>query len=171
VASFKHHKGHRYLLDAAKRVRRAIPEVRFVLVGRGPLEPELRRQASELGLDGTLVFAGYRADAPRVASAFDLFVLSSVYEGLSIALVEAMALGLPAVVTAVGGLPEVVEHGQQGLVVQPADPGAIADAVLSLLADPGRRQRLGEAGRRRAGQFDIRRAAGRMEEVYAELLG
>ena len=171
VASFTPHKGHRYLVQAADRVRRAVPEVRFVLVGQGPLERKVRRQASELGLDRTVVFAGYREDAPRIAGAFDVFALPSLYEGLSIALVEAMAMGRPAVVTEVGGLPEAVEHGQQGLVVRPGDPDALGDAILTLLGDAPLRRRLGDAGRRRAGAFDIRRAASRMEEVYAELLG
>jgi glycosyltransferase involved in cell wall biosynthesis len=171
VASFKRHKGHQYLIRAAERVRRAVPDVRFVLVGRGPLEERVRAQARALGLDGTLIFAGYREDAPRIAGAFDVFALSSVYEGLSIALVEAMAQGRPVVVTEVGGLPEVVEHGQHGLVVRAEDPDALGDAILTLLQDAGLRQRFGEAARRRAGDFDIRRAASRIEEVYGELVG
>jgi glycosyltransferase involved in cell wall biosynthesis len=106
-----------------------------------------------------------------VAGACDLFTLPSVYEGLAIALIEAMALGRPAVVTRAGGLTEVVEHGKQGLVVDPGDPKGLADAIISLLRDPDLRHRFGEAGRRRAGRFDIRRAVRRHEEVYTELLG
>ena len=107
-----------------------------------------------------------------MAATFDVFALSSVYEGLSIALMEAMALGKPVVVTEAGGLPEVVEHGKQGLVVRRATPPALADGILALLARrrPAR-ERLGEAGRQRAADFDIRRAARRIEAVYAELLG
>ena len=170
VANFRPSKGHAVLLEAAVRVRRAIPKVRFVLVGLGPLESEIRRRARELGLDGTVVFAGARGDAPRVAGACDLFTLPSVYEGLAIALIEAMALGRPAVVTRAGGLTEVVEHGKQGLVVDPGDPKGLADAIISLLRDPDLRHQFGEAGRRRAAKFDIRRALRRHEEVYSELL-
>ncbi len=153
VASFKRHKGHRHLLEAADRVRREVPEVRFVLVGHGPLEGAIRRQARELALDETLVLAGYREDAAAVAATFDVFALSSVYEGLSIALMEAMALGKPVVVTEVGGLPEVVEHGKQGLVVRSADAPALADGILELLGDAGLRRRLGEGGRRAGRQL------------------
>lgn len=171
VASFKRHKGHRHLLEAADRVRREVPDVRFVLVGHGPLEGAIRQQARELALDETLVLAGYRDDAAAVAATFDVFALSSVYEGLSIALMEAMALGKPVVVTEAGGLPEVVEHGKQGLVVRSADAPALADGILELLGDAGLRQRLGAGGRQRAADFDIRRAANRIEAVYEELLG
>jgi glycosyltransferase involved in cell wall biosynthesis len=171
VANFRPSKGHSILLEAAVLVRRAIPDVRFVLVGLGPLEPEIRRGVRRLGLDGTVVFAGARDDAPRVAGAFDVFALPSVHEGLAIALIEAMALGRPAVVTRAGGLTEVLEHGKQGLVVNPRDPHGLADAIIRLLQDGDLRQELGEAGRRRAADFDIRKAVRRHEEVYTELLG
>lgn len=170
VANLKAHKGLDHLLRAAVDVRRAIPDVRFVVVGQGPLQHELREQARELGLNGTVVFTGYREDAPRVAAAFDVFVLSSLYEGLSIALVEAMALGKPAVVTAVGGLPEVVVDGEHGLVVPPGNPSSLAEGILSLLRDAERRARLGDAARRRVADFDIRKAVRRIEEVYEEIL-
>jgi glycosyltransferase involved in cell wall biosynthesis len=171
VANFRPSKGHSVLMQAATRVRQAIPEVRFVLVGLGPLESQIRRQARELDLDGTVVFAGARADAPRVAGACDLFALPSLYEGLAIALIEAMALGRPAVVTRAGGLTEVVEDGKQGLVVDPGNPLTLADAIITLLQDAALRKRFGAAGRLRAADFDVRKAVRRHEQVYAELLG
>lgn len=170
VANFKAHKAHDVLLQAAAEVRRAVPDVRFVLVGTGLLEADLRRQAMSLGLGGTVVFAGFREDAPRVASTFDVFALPSTYEGLSIALLEAMALGRAPVVTRVGGLSEVVEDGEHGLVVPPGDPRALAQGLVRLLGDRTLRERLGEAARRRAMEFDIRRAVSRMEDVYEDLL-
>lgn len=170
VANFRALKGHGQLLRAALHVRREIPEVRFVLVGRGPLEGAIRREALELGLDGTVVFAGFRTDAPRVASAFDVFVLPSLHEGLSIALLEAMALGKPSVVTRVGGVPEVIQPEREGLLVPPGDAVALARAILSLLRDSQLRARLGKAARRRAAEFDIRRTVRRIEAVYEELL-
>ena len=118
-----------------------------------------------------MVFAGYREDALRIASTFDVFVLSSLHEGLSIALLEAMALGKPPVVTRVGGLPEVVEDGGTGSSFRPPTPAALADGIVRLLEDPATRSCLGEAARRRAADFDIRRAVRRMEEVYGELTG
>jgi glycosyltransferase involved in cell wall biosynthesis len=126
--------------------------------------------AETSGLNGTIVFAGFREDALRVASAFDVFALASTYEGLSIALLETMALGKPAVVTRVGGLPEVVDDGVTGLLVPSGSPESLAGAIVRLLKDPGLRDRLGEAGRVRAETFDIRLAVRRTEEVYGELL-
>jgi len=170
VANFRHTKGHGYLLQAAALVRRSVPDVRFLLVGQGPLEAEVRLEAERLGLGGTVIFAGFREDVPRLTAAIDVFALSSVHEGLSIALMEAMALGKPPVVTRVGGLPELVEDRRHGLLVPPADPTALAAGILTLVQDPSLRARMGQAARQRAADFDIRTAVLRMEEVYAELL-
>jgi glycosyltransferase involved in cell wall biosynthesis len=171
VANFKAHKGHRHLLEAASIVRRSLPEARFVLAGAGPTERQVRERAAALGLEGTVVFAGPREDAPRLAAAADLFVLPSEHEGLPVALLEAMALGRAVVATRTGGVPEVVEDGRHGLLVPPADPRALAEAIAELLRDPARRARMGEEGRRRAAAFDLRRAVRRIEDVYEELLG
>ena len=170
VANFKPGKGHGALVDAAVLVRRSVPDARFVLVGRGPFEPDVRRRAQELGVDSSFVYAGYREDATRIMKAFDVLAVPSVYDGLSIALLEAMSLGVPAVLTRVGGNPEVVSDGEQGLVVPPADREALAGGIIALLRDAGLRARLGEAAKRRAADFDIRSAVRRTEEVYEELL-
>jgi glycosyltransferase involved in cell wall biosynthesis len=170
VANFKAAKDHATLLRAAVQVRQAIPAVRFVLVGQGPLEAEIRHQAGELGLDGTVVFAGFRTDATRLMAAFDAFALSSTYEGLPIALIEAMATGCPAVVTRVGGTPEVVDDGVHGFLVPPRDPDALAAGLTRLLGDRSLRAAMGAAAAGRAQDFDIRKAVRRMEQVYARLL-
>jgi len=170
VANFKAAKDHATLLRAAAQVRQAIPSVRFVLVGQGPLEAETRRLAGQLGLDQTVVFAGFRTDATRLMAGFDAFALSSTYEGLPIALIEAMAVGCPAVVTAVGGTPEVVADGVHGFLVPPRDPAALAAGLTRLLGDRALRDGLGEAAAARAQDFDIRTAVRRMEQVYARLL-
>jgi glycosyltransferase involved in cell wall biosynthesis len=170
VANFKAHKGHEFLLRAAVQVRRAVPEVRFVLVGVGPLESSIRKLAAELELDGTVVFAGFRDDAPRLMLAGDVFVLPSEREGLPVALLEAMALARAPIVTPVGGVPEVVRDGREALFVRPRDAPALADAISWLLARPSDRARLGEAARLRVKRYDIRNAARRMESVYKELV-
>ena len=170
VANFKAAKDHATLLRAAVQVREAVPSVRFVLVGQGPLEAETRRLAGELGLDQTVVFAGFRPDATRLMAAFDAFALSSTYEGLPIALIEAMATGCPAVVTRVGGTPEVVADGVHGYLVPPKDPAALAAGLTRLLGDRSLRAGMGAAAAGRAQDFDIRRAVRRMEQVYARLL-
>lgn len=170
VANFRADKGYPYLLKAALLIREAIPGTRFIFVGVGSLEEETRRRAKRLGLEGTIVFAGYREDVPSILSACDLFVLASLHEGLPISLMEAMALGIPAVVTNVGGNAEIIDHDEQGLLVRPADPGALADNVVSLLLDDSRRARLGRAARARAASFSIARSVRRIEQVYEELL-
>jgi len=170
VAHLKPHKGHRHLLKAASLVRARHPAVRFVLVGRGPLEASLRQQARELGLDGTVTFTGFRDDALDLVRTFDVFVLPSYHEGLPLALVEAMALGKPPVVTRVGGNPEVVRAGVDGLIVEAADSHALADAIISLLDDEGWRRRIGDAARERAATFDIRNAVPRIQQVYEGIL-
>jgi glycosyltransferase involved in cell wall biosynthesis len=170
VANFRVEKAHGDLLRAAVLVRESLPDVRFLLVGHGPLEAQMRAEAARLGLDDTVIFAGFREDVPRLAAALDVFALSSRHEGLSIALMEAMALGKPPVVTSVGGLPELVTHDRDGLLVPPGDPGALAAGIVTVLQDRALAGRLGEAARRRAAGFDIRAAIGRMEDVYGELL-
>jgi glycosyltransferase involved in cell wall biosynthesis len=171
VGNFTPKKAHRDLIEAVSAIRRSLPEVRLVLVGHGPLEGDLRSRVRDLGLESSVTFAGYRTDATRLAAALDVFVLPSRFEGLSIAMLEAMALGRAVVATRVGGSPEVVEDGESGILVEAGDPGALAEAIGSLLRDPSRRARMGEAARRRAGRFDIGAAAARMEEVYEGLLG
>jgi glycosyltransferase involved in cell wall biosynthesis len=170
VANFKAAKDHATLLRAAVQVRQAVPSVRFVLVGQGPLEAETRRLAGQLGLDETVVFAGFRTDAARLMDAFDAFALSSTYEGLPIALIEAMAAGCPAVATRVGGVPEVVADGVHGVLVPPRDPAALAAGLVRLLGDHSLRSGMGAAAAGRARDFDIRKAVRRMEQVYAQLL-
>ena len=160
MANFRVEKAHGDLLKAAALVRRSVPDVRFLLVGQGPLEDQVRRQAEQLGLGDTVIFAGFREDVPRLAAALDVFALSSRHEGLSIALMEAMALGRPPVVTSVGGLPELVTHDRHGLLVPPGDPAALAAGIVTVLQDPALAERLGSAARRRAADFDIRAAIG-----------
>lgn len=169
VANFKAQKDHASLLAAMTKVRRSVPDVRLVLVGHGALEDEVRTAVARRGLDDVVVFAGYRDDVPRLVSAFDVFVLSSAFEGLPIALIEAMALGRASVVTAVGGVPEVVLDGREALLVPARDPDALADALVTVLRDEGLRRRLGRAARERARAFDIRSAVRRTEEIYEQV--
>jgi glycosyltransferase involved in cell wall biosynthesis len=171
VANFRAEKGHRYLLEAAVHVRQSLPDARFVLVGHGPLEDALRRQVRQMRLEDNVIFTGSRNDAQRLTASFDVFALPSVYEGLSIALIEAMSLGTPAVATSTGGVTEVLVDGVNGLIVPPRDPVALGEAIVSLLNDTSLQRRLTEAGRIRAADFDIRGAVRRIEEVYRGLLG
>ena len=151
------------LLAAALEVVERLPDVRFVAVGQGPLEAEIHALHARLGLGDRLLLLGHRPDAVRVMAACDVFVLASLYEGLGVAVMEALALGLPVVATAVGGVPEVVEHGREGLLVPPGQPRELAAALVTLLTDAERRQRMARGGgpARRGAVHRHRRAAHR----------
>jgi glycosyltransferase involved in cell wall biosynthesis len=164
IAALADHKGQRYLIDAAKLVAAAHPESRFVIVGEGELRGALERQIAATGLTGTVHLAGFREDIETFLAGFDLFVLSSHMEGLGTSLLDAMWFGIPIVATRVGGVPDVIEDGVNGLLVAPRDPAALAQATLRLLADAGLRRRLGEEGRR---TVEERFTAARMVEGTA----
>lgn len=159
-------------LEAARTIAAAVPAARFVIVGDGPLRAELEAHAERLGLADRVTFTGLREDVRPYLGAFDLFLSSSQFEGLPLALLEAMAAERPVVVTAVGGVPEVVKDGVEGILVPPGDPRALADAVLALLADRSRCERLASAARRRVvADFSVERMARELETLYGEVLG
>lgn len=160
-------KGHIWLVRAVPFVVAEFPEARFVLVGEGPLGADLRKLAEGLGVGRHVVFLGTRWDVPECLGAFDLFVLSSLNEGMGRALVEAMAVGLPVVATRVGGVPDVVAHGTTGLLVPPQDAEALAAAVLELLRDRKRMAAFGEAARRSIDErFDVETMVDNLERLY-----
>jgi glycosyltransferase involved in cell wall biosynthesis len=163
-------KDHANLLRAVGLVRAEVPTVRVVLVGSGPLEANLRRLVAALGLEAAVVFAGSRDDVPDVLPAFDVFTLSSRFEGLPIALLEAMSTGLACVATTVGGIPEVLTDGADGLLVPPEDPDRLAAALGALLGDARRRVELGRRAAQRAADFDVSGAVRQIERVYDEAL-
>lgn len=142
-------KGFDVLTDAAAEVVRAEPSTGFVLFGEGAMRADLERRVAALGLAGRFVLPGFRDDLDSLLPAADVAVLPSFTEGLPNVALEASAAGVPVVATAVGGTPEVVADRETGLLVPPADPAALAAALLTLLRDPATRSRMGAAGRRR----------------------
>lgn len=172
VANFRPQKRHDVFLRAAAEAVHVNPRIRFLLVGGGPLLGEMQALASKLGVDDAVDFAGYRSDVPRLVAQSDVFALSSGYEGLPIALLEALALGKPTVVTDVVGTREAVRgEGDGGLVVPPGDSLALAKAFLRISEDEGERARLGTAARSRSAGFSIEHAVQRQETVYRQLGG
>jgi glycosyltransferase involved in cell wall biosynthesis len=171
VANFRAQKAYPDLLAAARRAVDANRRMRFVAVGQGPLEAEVRAEHARLGLGERFGLLGYRPDAARVLAGCDVFALASHYEGFPVALMEALVLGLPVVATAVGGIPDGVADGREGLLVPAGHPDRLADALLRLAADAELRARMGDAAARRGADFDIRRAVRRMEAVYVALAG
>ena len=171
VGRFVEPKGYTYLLDALAKIRTQISDTKALLVGDGALRRSMEEKARELGLSDTVVFTGTRRDVPGILALLDVFVLPSLWEGLPIALLEAMAAGLPIVATAVGGTPEVVVDGVTGLLVPPRNPDALAKAVLTLLHDPGLRQKMGQAGKERVREhFSVEKMVKETEGLYQRLL-
>lgn len=150
VAALVPHKGQRHLIDAAARLVRDVPDARVLIVGSGELEGELRHQIRRLHLEAHVVLTGFRSDIPSLLQGLDLFVMSSVTEGLGTSVLDAMAAGLAVVGTRAGGIPESVVDGETGLLAPPRDAPALARAMAELLRDTPRRRVFGAAGRRRA---------------------
>jgi glycosyltransferase involved in cell wall biosynthesis len=150
VAALVPHKGQRHLIEAAALVLKKIPDARFVIAGEGELRESLERQIRDHHLEKHFFLVGFRPDVLSVHKAFDLFVMSSVTEGLGTSLLDAMACGKPIVATTAGGMPEVVRNGETGLLVPPRDHEAMAGAIVKLLTDEPTRRAMGVAGEARA---------------------
>ena len=146
VAALVPHKGQRHLIEAAALVVRQIPDARFVIAGEGELRASLERQIREHHLEKHVLLAGFRPDVLSLHKAFDIFVMSSITEGLGTSVLDAMAAAKPVVGTTAGGIPEMVVDGETGFLVAPRDREAMASAIVRLLKDEPLRRRMGEAG-------------------------
>jgi glycosyltransferase involved in cell wall biosynthesis len=164
-------KGHRYLIEATKEVIRRHPEVRVLLVGAGPSRETLTKLVSELGLDQHVRFLADCPDTREILAITTAFVLPSLGEGISVALLEAMAAGKPVIATAVPGNTDVVVAGVTGLLVPAQDASALAQAICELLADPCGARRMGAAGRVRVkNHFSFDNTRSRIEGLYDEVM-
>jgi glycosyltransferase involved in cell wall biosynthesis len=173
VGRLEERKGHDHFLNAGWRMLTMANGLRpqLLIVGDGPLRPSLERQAASLGVAESVRFTGGVADVRIPLAAMDVFVLPSHAEGMSNALLEAMAARRPVVATAVGGTSEVLDDERTGVLVPPLDPNVMAGAVLELLTDPARAKRLAEAGRARVVEhFSARAMVARLERLYADRL-
>jgi len=159
------------LLLALALARQKVPKLRGLLIGDGPEMERLKTLTRKLGLEKTVVFTGFRKDAVRLLQMADIFALSSLSEGTSLALLEAMACGLPVVATAVGGNPEIVEDGKTGLLVPSEDPPALAGALWLLAENPSLREKLGQRGREKfEKKFLFSQMLSAYEKLYQELV-
>jgi glycosyltransferase involved in cell wall biosynthesis len=167
VGRLEAQKGHGYLLQAWPEVVEEFPDARLLLVGEGSLRGELEARARTLGVAESIIFAGFRADIPRMLDAVDVVALPSLYEGMPLTAIEGSAMARPVVATAVDGTPEVVRDGRTGRLVPPADPGALSRALRDLLRDPETARRMGEAGRDWVlTRFDLERQVAATAHVY-----
>lgn len=147
VAQLIERKGHRLLIEALPPLIAEFPQLRVLFFGKGPLEQDLRRRVAAAGLGAYVRFAGFREDLPRLLPCLELLVHPASMEGLGVSLLQAASAGLPIVASDAGGMPEVVRHGRNGLLVPPADVAALAAAVAALLRDGGLAARMGLAGK------------------------
>jgi glycosyltransferase involved in cell wall biosynthesis len=167
VAALAAHKGQKHLIAAAAKVVRELPDVRFLVIGEGELRDVLERQIRTLGLERHVLLAGFRADVLGLMKSFDLFVMSSITEGLGSAILEAMSCGKAVVATRTGGIPEAVVDGETGRLVPPRDEKALAFAIQHLLGRRDEAARLGAAGRTRVDQlFSVDHLVAGIARVY-----
>jgi len=171
VANFIQYKGHRYLLEAWTRVVEAVPGSVALLVGDGPLRPELERLARDLGIEDSIRFLGSRMDVPKLLATSDVLAHPSLEEGFCNAILEAMAAGKAVVATSVGGNPEAVVDGLTGILVPPRDAESLAQALVGVLKDPDKARKMGVEGRARVErEFGLRPMVESYEQAYLDLL-
>ena len=172
VAALVPHKGQRHLVEAARLVVRELPDARFVILGEGELREHLERQIREYHLEKHVILPGFRTDVLGCIKGFDLFAMSSVTEGLGTSLLDAMACSRAIVATRAGGIPEIVDDGRTGVLVEPRDHAAMATAIVRLLKDANLRRRMGEAGLVRVSErFTVDRMIAETAEVYERVAG
>jgi glycosyltransferase involved in cell wall biosynthesis len=170
VARFAAQKNHALLIGAFAKGPASDPKAHLVLAGEGVLRAQLQVRVNRLGLTSRVHFLGLRRDIPDVLGAADIFALSSDYEGNPLSVIEAMAAGLPIVSTAVGGVPELLQNGKEGLIVQPGHAEQLSEAMLTLLKDPDLRRAMGAAAAVRAKEkFDVSAMVRAYEELYDEI--
>jgi glycosyltransferase involved in cell wall biosynthesis len=173
VARLEPEKGHRYLLEALPAIVEAVPSAWLLLVGEGSQADALRAQAGSLPLAASqrVAIAGFQTDVEAVTQALDLAVMPSLREAQGLAVLEAMAAGRPVVASAVGGIPETIRDRKDGLLVPPADPDALATAIIRLARDAKLRDRLAASGRRRVEhRFSVAASVRRIGAIYEKEL-
>jgi glycosyltransferase involved in cell wall biosynthesis len=171
VARLQPEKGVHIFLEAIPLVLSGVPTAHVLLIGDGPLRGELEERVKQLGLADRVHFLGFKANARSFIARLDLLVLPSLSEGTPLVILEAMAACVPVVASDVGGIPEQIRHGQEGLLVPAGDPTRLAEACLQIVQDPSRAREIGQAGHRRAScHFGYETMLRRIEAVYRAVL-
>jgi glycosyltransferase involved in cell wall biosynthesis len=171
VARLSEQKGHRYLIDAVKKVVRKYPNIRVLFIGDGPLREKLEFQVHRLRLNATIQFLGFRSDIKELLGALDIFILPSLFEGLPNVILEAMACGKPVIATNVSGIPEVIVDHQTGILIPPKDSDAIAQAIFQMLRDTKKMRMMGKMSRKRVEEkFNLKQQVSAFAMLYEKML-
>jgi len=171
VGALTTQKGHYYLIQAVSQLVKRYPNTILLVVGKGELKEKLQEILHKLGLEENVRFLGLRRDIADVLNCMDVFVFPSLWEGLGIALLEAMLMGLPVVASSVDGILEIVENGKNGILVAPANVEALSNAIAELIRNPQLRQSLGKAAKEHIlEKFEVRQYIHKLENLYNRLL-
>ena len=164
-------KGHKYFIKAARQVVKEIPDAKFLIVGNGSLELELKNFATHYGLDKNIIFTGFVSDTAELLNITDVNVITSESEAMSLALLEAMSIGKPSIATKVGGNKELITNGEDGILVSYADSASLALAMMRMICNKTLRAQMGENAKRKfAEAFTVDKMVARLENVYQEVL-
>ncbi|MGR3174885.1 MAG: glycosyltransferase [Candidatus Scalindua sp.] len=171
IAHMEEHKGIKYLLESASLLLQSRNDISFLLVGEGALKEELKILSTDLKIEKNVIFTGERSDIPEILSLTDIFVLPSLREGMPLSILEAMDCGKPIIATNVGGVPEIVKDGVNGILVSPKDPEALYSAMNELLDDRKRQEKMGRNGKRVCNEsFSSKTMVGKIEDLYDFLI-
>jgi glycosyltransferase involved in cell wall biosynthesis len=171
VASLTEKKGHRFFLEALKKIKLGYADIKWLIVGDGPIRKKLEELTQEFNLKDTVIFTGLRNDVSELLNNSDIFVLPSLKEGLPLAVIEAMSTGLPVVATSVGGVTEIIEDEKTGLLIPPGNPDAISSAVMILLKDIKKREYIGRHGRKSVIEnFASDKMVAKVEQLYSDCI-
>ncbi|NOG84384.1 MAG: glycosyltransferase family 4 protein [Planctomycetes bacterium] len=171
ITHLEEHKGVVYLIKAASLLLKSRENVTFLLVGNGSLKDSLIKLCMKLNIEKRVIFTGERIDTPEILSLIDVFVLPSIREGLGLSILEAMSHGKPIIATKVGGIPEIVTDGVNGILVPPCNPDALVSALETLLKNKEKREQMGFHGKRICNEsFGSKAMVNKIELLYDELL-
>lgn len=164
-------KGFEYLIEAAPRILKQMPQARFLIVGDGPLKKSLTEKSRELGAGDQVVFSGFRSDIKEILASVDILVMPSLLEGFPMVTLEGMAMAKPIIASDIDGIREQIDHNENGILVPPKEPDALAKAIIFLLKDRERARELGLSAQKKAEEkFSVEKMISETERVYKEIL-
>ncbi len=171
VARLEEQKGHIYLFRALRQLIPDFPQIKVLVVGDGTLRPVLEAKVLEMELSDKVLFVGTRKNIPEILAALDLFILPSLWEGFSLAILEALAMGTPVIASAVGGAPEVIRSGHNGLLIPPGEESDLVTGVREAILDPRKYKQMGRQGKETVDRkFTLARHLTRLQDIYLEVL-